>query len=145
MPRFALIALFFTTLAAPAHAWETKSDGLCVLSHSGANADVRLTYDSSIKTYSIAITPKKPWRNAPVFAIRFEGPRSLTISTGRHTITADGGTLAVSDSGFGNVLNGLEFNHTATALLGQQKGSVSLDGAAPAVQEVRSCADGVRA
>lgn len=132
-------------LAIPAEAWETRSDAICVLEHSEESADVRLTYDPGSKVYSIAITPAQPWRSYPVFAIRFEGPRSLTISTGRHTMTEDGGTLAVTDSGFGNVLNGLEFNHTATALLGDQAVEVSLDGAAPAVQDFRTCASGQHA
>lgn len=132
-------------LATSAQAWETRSEAICVLEHSEDTADVRLTYDPRSKVYSIAITPSKAWRNYPVFAIRFEGPRSLTISTGRHTFNADGTTLAVSDSGFGNVLNGLEFNNTATALLGDQTVKVSLQDAAPAVQEFRACTAGLQA
>ena len=42
----------------------------------------------------VAITPSKAWRRYPVFAIRFEGPRSLTISTGRHVISDGGATLS---------------------------------------------------
>jgi hypothetical protein len=38
------------------------------------------------------------------------GPRGNMISTSRHALSDDGRTLSVSDRGFGNVLNGLEFN-----------------------------------
>lgn len=140
------LLLFVSLFCAPtALAWETRSEALCVLEHSEAAADVRLTYDPGSKIYAIAITPSKAWRRYPVFAIRFEGPRSLTISTGRHVISDGGATLTVSDAGFGNVLNGLEFNRTATALLGDQAVKVSLDGAAPAVQDFRDCTSGLRA
>lgn len=44
----------------------------------------------------------------------------------------------MTDRGFGNVLDGLEFNETATALLGDQAVVLSLEGAAPAVQSFRA-------
>ncbi|MBO6707236.1 MAG: hypothetical protein JJ912_14180, partial [Roseitalea sp.] len=78
-------------------------------------------------------------------AMRFDGPIGLTITTDRHIASDEGRSLTVTDSGFGNVLNGLEFNHTATALLGDRAVPVSLDGAAPAVQDFRACAAGLNA
>ena len=136
----ALAVLLLTT--APALAWEATSGRVCELVHDGENAFVRVTYDPAIPEYAIAITPKGPWLQGPVFAMRFDGARGNTIVTDRHVITGGGATLTVTDRGFGNVLNGLEFNHTATALLGDQAVAVSLDGAAPAVRAFRACATG---
>jgi hypothetical protein len=54
---------------------------------------------------------------------------------------SEGGTaLTVTDRGFGNVLDGLQHNEAATALAGSASLSVSLDGAAPAVEAFRDCA-----
>ena len=92
--------------------------------------------------YAIALTLTGPWQPAPVFAIAFEGAADLMISTSRHRTSPDGRTLSVSDTGFGNVLNGLEFNATATAISGNQAVTVPLEGAAPAVQEFRACIEG---
>lgn len=136
---FRALAILFLT-AAPALAWEARPGPVCELVHDGKTAAVRVTYDPAIPEYAIAITPDRPWRKGPIFAMRFDGPRSNLITTGRHVISGGGATLTVTDKGFGNVLNGLEFNHTATALLGEQAVSVSLDGAGPAVRDFRACA-----
>ena len=72
--------------------------------------------------------------------MRFDGPRGLTITTNRQTLTENGRTLTVTDRGFGNVLNGLEFNTTATALSDDVEVPFPLDGAASAVQAFRACA-----
>ncbi len=138
-----LIVLLLAT--APALAWEAKSGPVCELVHDGENASVRVTYDPAILEYSIAITPDRPWSQGPVFAIRFDGPRGNTITTNRHMVSGDGATLTVTDSGFGNVLNGLEFNHTATALLNDRAVAVPLDGAGPAVRDFRACTSGLSA
>lgn len=140
----ALRALIFLLLAgSPVLAWEVEVGRLCELVHDGGDASVRVTYDPSIPEYAIEISRARPWRGSPVFAMRFDGPRGNIISTDRHVISGDGATLTVTDSGFGNVLNGLEFNRTATALLGEQAEAFSLDGAAPAVREFRACIDGL--
>jgi hypothetical protein len=55
--------------------------GLCTLDHSGAEAEVRLTYDPSLPEYTIAIRLAEPWPEATVFAMRFEGPQGNMIST----------------------------------------------------------------
>ena len=125
--------------ATPAVAWEATSGRVCELTHEDEVARVRVTYDPAIPEYAIAISPARPWLTAPVFAIRFDGPRSLTISTDRHVVDGAGTTLTVTDRGFGNVLNGLEFNNTATALLGDQAVAIGLDGAGPAVRAFRAC------
>lgn len=136
----ALAILLLT--AAPALAWEAKSGDICELVHDGENASVRVTYDPAVPEYAIAITPAAPWLGGPIFVMRFDGPRRNVIATDRHVLSGGGTSVTVTDRGFGNVLNGLEFNQTATALLGDQAVAVSLDGAAPAVREFRACASG---
>jgi hypothetical protein len=81
---------------------------------------VRLTYDPSLPEYTIAIRLSEPWPEAAVFAMRFEGPRGNMISTSRHVLSEDGLTLSVRDRGFGNVLDGLEFNVSCAGRRGRQ-------------------------
>ncbi|MHA1553775.1 MAG: excinuclease ABC subunit B [Alphaproteobacteria bacterium] len=131
--------------AAPALAWEAGSGRVCELTHQGEAARVSVTYDPAIGEYAIAITPERPWSPGPIFTIRFDGPRGLTISTDRHAVSGGGATVTVMDRGFGNVLNGLEFNDTATALLGDQAVAFALDGAGPAVRTFRACTTRVSA
>jgi hypothetical protein len=45
----------------------------------------------------------------------------------------------VTDTGFDNVLNGLEFNNTATALAGTTAIPFLLDGVAPEMKAFRAC------
>lgn len=136
----ALAILLLTTT--PALAWQARSGAICELTHEGEAAQVRVTYDPAIPEYAIEITPDRPWAPGPVFSMHFDGPRDLTISTTRHVISGGGATLTVRDSGFGNVLDGLEFNDTAIALLGDQVVAIPLDDAAPAVREFRTCTMG---
>lgn len=134
----AAIAVAFS--AAPARAWQAGFDGpICTLTHSGEAAEVVLTYDPRLPLYSITVTRDRPWPAGPLFGIRFDGPRGNLITTDRHERSGDGLTLSVTDRGFGNVLNGLEFNTTAFVLIGDAAVSVSLDGAAPEVQAFRDC------
>ncbi len=140
MRRILILALL---AASPATAWEFTAIPFCTLSHATDTAEARVTYDPrQADPYAIALTLTGPWQQAPVFAIAFQGAASLTISTSRHRISPDGRTLSVSDTGFGNVLNGLEFNTTATAISGNQAVSFPLENAAPAVREFRACAEG---
>ena len=129
---------------APALAWEAKSGRVCELVYESEQVSVRVSYDPVIPEYSIAITPETPWSDGPVFSLRFDGPRGNTIVTDRHVISGDGATLTVTDSGFGNVLNGLEFNQTASALLGDRAVNLPLDDAGPAVRIFRACTSGVK-
>ncbi len=136
------LALAFLLLASPALAWEFTSSPICTLTHATGTAEVRVTYDARLPEYAIEITRRDtPWSPGPVFAIRFDGPRGLTISTDRHGLGNGGQSLTVADSGFGNVLNGLEFNDTAIALLGGQTVTIPLEGAAPQVQKFRACTE----
>jgi hypothetical protein len=63
----------------------------------------------------------------------------ISISTDRHRLSNENRTVSVIDSGFGNVLNGLQFNEFATIGLGTQLIDVPLIDAAGAVAKFRAC------
>ncbi|WP_299589752.1 hypothetical protein [uncultured Tateyamaria sp.] len=131
-------ALMICLLPGVAHAGDFTPTPVCTLSHSENAADVRVTYDHSSRLYAIAIKSAGGWPAASAFSIRFDGPAPNVISTTRHQ--SDGQTLTVTDAGFGNVLNGLEFNTAATAFTQTAAVRVSLDGARAPVQAFRACA-----
>ncbi len=136
------LALPLLLLATPAAAWEFSPEPVCTLSHATPEAALTITHDPGRpEPYAIAITLAGPWPDTPIFAIRYDGPWPLTISTDRHRRSADGQTLTVADQGFGNVLNGLEFNATATALAGAAAVAFDLTGAAEPVRAFRACGE----
>ena len=140
--RIAFATLAFTLSSSAVFAWKASVDGaICRLDHEGEVARASVTYDpASQLSYSIELTwHDGRWSAAPVFAIDFIGIAPLSISTDRHRLSANGETLSVSDSGFGNVLRGIESNSIAVAHLGEQTMGLSLDGAAPEVQKFRDC------
>ena len=63
----------------------------------------------------------------------------MAISTDRHVLSDDGRTVTVRDTGFGNVLNGLEFNGAATAILADAAVTFPLDGIAEPMAAFRAC------
>ncbi|MEM9755287.1 MAG: hypothetical protein AAF914_04805 [Pseudomonadota bacterium] len=127
-------------LASPAHAWEAgMQDGLCTLSHDEADVSVLITFDPAGPLYSFSIVRGAPWPDAANFGIRFLGPRAGMIVTDRHVLDVGGLRLSVTDTGFGNVLAGLEFNQIAEAMIGREVVAIPLDDAAPAVAAFRSC------
>ena len=131
-----LIAL--ALLATPATAWEFTASPACMVSHETADGELKLSYDPRLPDpYAIAVTANTQWPDAPIFGMRFDGPSALTITTDRQIV--DGPTVTVRDQSFGNVLNGLEFNATATALLGDNAISFPLNDAAPEIQRFRAC------
>lgn len=133
-----LAALFL--LATPAAAWDFSPVPVCTLSHEAPGLSLRVTYDpAQPQPYAIALTRTAPWPRTPAFAIRFDGPAGMTITTDRHRLSPDGRTLTVTDTGFGNVLDGLEFNRTATATAGPAEAPLDLAAAAPAVRDFRAC------
>lgn len=139
MKRIALLSAL-TLSACPVAAWEAGVDGvLCTLSHAEAGAIVRLTYDPSVPLYTIAVEGPHLWPVAGRFTMRFDGPQPNIIATDRHVVSPDRQVLSVSDRGFGNVMDGLQFNEFATAVAGEAEVIVSLVGAAPAVEAFRSC------
>ncbi len=131
------ILTLLAVMATPAHAWEFSPTPICTLTHSEGAVDVAVTYDHATALYAISVTGPDGWPAAQAFSIRFDGPRPNTISTTRHVV--DGQTLTVTDQGFGNVLDGLEFNSTATAFTQTAVVQVSLDGAQAPVQAFRAC------
>lgn len=133
--------LFLSSM--PAAAWEFTPGPVCLLTHATPEADVALTYDPAVPEYTITVSRSgRPFPVAPVFAMQFDGPRGLTISTTRHqNPEGDPARVRVTDTGFGNVLDGLQFNRTATALVGDEAIVFPLDGAAGPVAEFRACTD----
>jgi hypothetical protein len=128
--------------AAPARAWEFSPVPVCTLTHDEAGHAVTVTWDPrQAEPYAIRIEGQASWPAAPVFAIDYAGPRPLMISTARHRLSADGRAVTVTDTGFGNVLDGLEFNATATAVMGGAQVAFSLAGAAEPVRAFRACTE----
>jgi hypothetical protein len=142
-----VLALSMSLLAAaPAPAWEARVGTICELVHAEEDGDVRVTYDPRGPEYAITIRRSTgAWPTGPVFVIRFDGGRPITIQTDRHALSEGGAALTVTDRGFGNVLDGLQYNETATAYLGDVALPFALTGpepAAPAVEEFRRCTEG---
>lgn len=124
-------------LAAPvARAWTFTPLPVCTLAND-ATVQVTLTNDGAF--YAIRITRPGGWPEAAVFSLRF-APNGPVISTTRHVIERD--TLTVTDRGFGNVLNGLQYNATATAQIGDVSQPLDLAGAAGPVEAFRACRPG---
>ncbi|MEM1343583.1 MAG: hypothetical protein AAGI34_03255 [Pseudomonadota bacterium] len=134
------LSVLLCLAVSPAWAWEFTPSPICTLSHDWEASSVRVTYDPRVPEYAIALKRAVPWPEDGAFTIRFEGPQGLTISTSRHQLSEGGAVLTVTDRGFGNVLDGLQFNRTAIARTGSAALSVPLEGAAPAVEAFRACA-----
>ena len=135
-------ALFLSLIfATPATAWEASVGQICTLSHDTSSAEIFLTYDPSQPLYTLTVTQKtEAWTQAPWFAMRFEGPSPIEIATSRHVLSDGAASLTVADTGFGNVLDGLEYNQTAYAFTRDGVAEFPLDGAAPQVRIFRDCA-----
>ncbi len=134
--RLTLLLILVTTTA---QAWEFTPGLPCRLSHETSQARVELTYDPTQPLYTITVTLPTPWPDAPVFGMRFDGPQGRAIGTSRHVLSNGDTSLTVTDRGFGNVLDGLQYNHTATAITGDIKVAFPLDGAAEPVAAFRAC------
>jgi hypothetical protein len=134
----AFIALFL--LAAPVQAWDFSPSPVCTILNDTPTLSVRVTFDpSQPEPYAITLTRPDPWPVTDTFGLRFSGPAAMTIGTGRHQLSNDGRTLTVSDTGFGNVLDGLAYNNTATALAGDTAIPFDLTDARPAVEAFKAC------
>ena len=139
MHRIAALCLALAA-APPAAAWEARIGLVCELSHATDTAEMKLTYDPAKPEYSITIRLRDgAWPDSARFSMRFDGPQGRVISTDRHVRSEGGAALTVTDSGFGNVLDGLQFNDTAMAFSGDTVVGFALDGAAPAVAAFRAC------
>lgn len=128
------LALLLAALATPGAAWEFSPSPICTLRSTSGDTETEVTYDGAL--YRIRLTHADGWPDSPIFSIRF-APTGPFISTDRHIV--DGSTLEVSDTGFGNVLNGLQFNQSASALLDGLSREIDLTGAADPVAEFRDC------
>ncbi|MBL4628189.1 MAG: hypothetical protein JKY00_09155 [Roseicyclus sp.] len=102
-------------------------------------ADIRLTFDPSLPLHTITLAGPAPWPAPPTFEIWFEGVQSNFTHPNRHVVSPDRRRLNVSDRGFGNLLDGLQFNHTTTAISAEITLMVSLGRAASAVAAFRAC------
>ncbi|NOD76648.1 excinuclease ABC subunit B [Ruegeria sp. HKCCD4332] len=128
-------------LATPAFAWEATVGDICTLSHDTGAATIFLTYDPSAPLYTLTVTRKdQVWAQSPWFAMRFEGRNPIEIATPRHVLSDGGSALTVTDTGFGNVLDGLEYNQAAYAFTQDGIAEFPLIDAAPQVRIFRTCA-----
>jgi len=127
-------------VSSAANAWEFTAGQPCLLTHAGPEGAVALTYDPTRPLYTITVTRETAWPEADLFTMRFDGPQARQIGTDRHRLSADGRSLTVADVGFGNVLDGLQYNTRTTAKTGGAEISFSLEGAADPVAQFRACA-----
>lgn len=134
-----LLTLLLILLSTPAISWEFTPGLPCRLTHQTAQIDVALTYDPTQPLYTITLRQTARWPEAAVFSLTFSGPAGLSISTDRHQLSPDRTALTVTDRGFGNLLNGLQFNDLATARLGDQSVAIPLTGAEGPVDLFRRC------
>lgn len=138
----AMIGAIIGLCSSPAaFAWEFSPGPPCLLTHAQGDAALALTYDPTRPVYTITITQTIPWPETPFFSMRFDGPQGRQIGTDRHQLSADGRSLSVADVGFGNVLDGLQFNFETRAIAGEAVIGFSLDGAAEPVAQFRACSD----
>lgn len=134
------IALALALIASPAAAWEFSPSPICTLTDTGPAGTITITYDAALPEYSLTITlPEGSWDDADRFAMTFSGNRPIAIQTDRHQRSPNGRSLGVRDSGFGNVLDGLEFNNRVTATAGDTTFDLVIDGIGPAMQAFRAC------
>jgi hypothetical protein len=140
--RFALALVMSASFATTAAAWDYTPGLPCLLTYQSPEVEVALTYDPTAPLYTISITDGVARLRPAIFALRFEGPAALTISTDQHVLTEQGKRLSVADTGFGNVLNGLQFNRRMVAVIGDQTISVPLEGASGPVAQFRECKGG---
>jgi hypothetical protein len=130
----------FLLLTAPTQAWEFFPSPVCTIAEDTPDLSIRVTYDpTQPQPYAISLTRLDPWPATGTFGLSFDGPAAMTIGTGRHQLSPDGRTLTVTDTGFDNVLDGLAFNGTATAVAGDIRLPFDLAGARPAVEAFRAC------
>ena len=140
MSRYFTLVIAFA--ATPATAWEFSPTPVCTLTHAGEAASLRITRDPRLaEPYALTITREAGWADSQAFGMRFDGPKGLTIATDRHQLSEDRRSLTVTDRGFGNVLDGLEFNDIATAMAGPDAVSFDLAGAAGPVRAFRECGE----
>ncbi len=135
MRHLALLCFLPTSLSA----WEFTPGLPCRLSHATPDAAIELTYDPTQPLYTVTVTRSAPWPQTQSFEMQFNGPRALRIGTNRHQLSDDARSLTVADVGFGNLLGGLEFNETTTAIAGDANVTFPLAGIAEPLARFRAC------
>ena len=136
------VLLALAILTTPAQAWDFTSTPICTILNDTPALQVRVTFDpAQAQPYAITLTRPDPWPATATFGLCFEGPMAMTIGTNRHQLSPDGRTLIVTDTGFGNVLDGLALNRIAAALAGDELVPFDLTGARPAVEAFRACGE----
>lgn len=134
------LILLFVALPLPALAWEFRADPICTLTHTTDTAEITVTYDASLPEYAVHVTLiGREWPDAPGFVMSFEGANAFGIQSDRQTLSEDRRSLTVRDTGFGNVLNGLQFNETAMAMSGGLGVTFPLAGIAEPMEAFRAC------
>ena len=134
-----LLALLPICHTGQANAWTFTPGLICRLTHETQTATIELTYDPSGPLYSLTVSRTDPLPNVEPFIMRFNGPAGRVISTNNHSFNADQTAVTAQDKGFGNVLDGLQFNDTAEAILGTTTLTFPLQGAAEPVAAFRAC------
>ena len=133
-------ALILALLPVPAAGWEFSATPICTLSHDAADSAVAVTYDHGTGLYEIGISlTSGTWVRSATFGMQFANELPLTIGTDRHRLSQGNARLSVSDSGFGNVLNGLEGNSAALAFTPLQQVAIDTDGIQEPMQAFRAC------
>lgn len=133
------ISIALLTLTAPANAWEFTPGSPCLLTSPPGDVAMALTYDPSAPRYTVSITAPEPWPKSQLFVMQFDGPIARQIGTNRHTLSDDGRTLTVTDSGFGNVLDGMAEGAQVVALAGDVAVVISLSGVKAPLAAFRAC------
>lgn len=139
--RMALTLItFFCASAAQAWVYDGRAD--CSVRHQTDKLGILLSYAPQTGLYSIAITRwDKAWAGGNRFSMKFDGPKPIFITTDRHELAQNKTTVIASDTGFGNVLDGLEFNFVAAAQLGRERVTIPLKGAKSEIAKFRECAE----
>lgn len=107
------LILLLILLPLQAQAWTFTPGLTCLLTHETSQAQIELTYDPAAPLYSITVTTQNPLPRSEIVSMTFIGPAGRTISTNQHSYGSDGRSVTAQDTGFGNVLDGLQFNQTA--------------------------------
>lgn len=139
MVAFRPTTLALTFLTTPAFAWDFTAGAVCTLSDSTDTAEIILTFDPALPRYTLSVTADTAWPTGGTFVMAFANTRPAMIQTDRYVLSDDGMTLSVADSGFGNVLNGLEFGGQIRAAVGDQGVDLTSGGIAAQMEAFKNC------
>lgn len=120
--------------------WRFDETTACVITGETPETVVVVIHDYQAGRYTIAVSQTgQTWTPGPDLSIAFQGGRELVIGTDQHFLSDEGDVLMVTDRGFGNVLDGMQFNQRMTINTGEHIVKIDLNGAAAAVAEFRDC------